>query len=223
MNRIPEIADTIVDIDHAMKWGYNWELGPFETWDAMGVETAVKKMEADGLTVPEKVNRMTASGATSFYKLENGKKMFYDFASGSYKNIPTNPKAVVLSELRANNNVVKTSASCSLIDLGDEVFCLEFHSKMNAINKEMVDFMLEAGDYVLENGAGLVIGNQASGMPAPFSAGGDLSYMLGLAKSGRFDEINDFVADVHRAVMATKYSPFPVVASALRPDPGRRL
>ncbi len=212
-NRIPEISETIVEIDNAMKWGYNFEMGPFESWDAIGVEKAVAKMEADGMTVPENVKKMLASGATSFYKLEDGKKMFFDFASNSYKPMQTSEKAIVLADLRANGKVVKTTPSCSLIDLGDGVFDVEFHSKMNALNKEMLDFMTEAGEYVLENGVGLVIGNQASGMPGAFSAGGDLAYMLGLAKAGKFSEINDFIAGVHKGIMGTKYSPYPVVAA----------
>ncbi|RJP46557.1 MAG: 3-hydroxyacyl-CoA dehydrogenase/enoyl-CoA hydratase family protein [Desulfobacteraceae bacterium] len=212
-NRIPEISDTIVDIDNAMKWGYNWELGPFETWDAIGVAESVAKMEKDGFTPPANVKAMLASGAKTFYKLEGGKKMFFDFASNSYKPLQLNPKAFILADLRENNKVVKSVGSCSLIDLGDGVFDLEFHSKMNAINKEMVEFMMEAGEYVLDNGVGLVIGNQASGMPAPFSAGGDLSYMLGLARDGKFSEIDDFIRNVHKGIMGTKYAPYPVVAA----------
>ncbi len=212
-NRIPEISDTIVDIDNAMKWGYNWELGPFESWDAIGVKKSVEKMEKDGRNVPEKVKKMLASGNETFYKLEGSQRMFYDFASGSYKPVPTNAKQIILADLKADNKVVKSVPSCSLIDLGDGVFDLEFHSKMNAINKEMVDFMMEAGEYVLENGVGMVIGNQASGMPAPFSAGGDLAYMLGLAKAGKFSEIDDFIKNVHKGIMGTKYAPYPVVAA----------
>jgi 3-hydroxyacyl-CoA dehydrogenase len=213
-NRIPEISDTIVDIDNAMKWGYNWQLGPFETWDAIGVAESVNKMEKDGLKVPANVKKMLQKGAKSFYKLEKGKKMFFDFASNTYKAVKLDKKAIVLEDIKASKKkVVKTTASASLIDIGDGVFDLEIHSKMNAINGEIVNFMMEAGEYVLENGVGLVIGNQAAGMPAPFSAGGDLSFMLGLAKAGKFSEINDFIATVHKAIMGTKYSPFPVVAA----------
>jgi 3-hydroxyacyl-CoA dehydrogenase len=212
-NRIPEISNTIVDVDNAMKWGYNWELGPFETWDAMGVEESVAKMEKHGLAVPENVKAMLASGAKTFYKLEGGRKMFFDFASNGYKPLQLDPKAIVLADLRENNKVVKSVASCSLVDLGDGVFDLEFHSKMNAINKQMVDFMMEAGEYVEANGVGMVIGNQASGMPAPFSAGGDLAYMLGLAREGKFSEIDGFIRNVHKGIMGTKYAPFPVVAA----------
>ena len=212
-NRIPEISETIVEIDNAMKWGYNFEMGPFESWDAIGVEKSVAKMEADGMAVPENVKKMLASGATSFYKLEAGKKMYFDFASQGYKPMQTSEKAIVLADLRANGKVVKTVPSCSLIDLGDGVYCIEFHSKMNALNGEMLDFMKEAGKYVEENGVGLVIGNQAGGMPGAFSAGGDLAFMLGLAKEGKFDEIDTFIKGVHEGIMGTKYAPYPVVAA----------
>lgn len=212
-NRIPEISDTVVDIDNAMKWGYNFEMGPFEAWDAIGVKESVARMEKEGLPVPENVKAMLAGGNESFYKLDGGKKYFYDFASGSYKPVPVGEKVIVLENLRAINKVVKSVPSCSLIDLGDGVFDLEFHSKMNAINKEMVDFMMEAGEYVNENGVGMVIGNQAGGMPGAFSAGGDLAYMLGCARDGKFTEINDFIANVHKGIMSTKYAPFPVVGA----------
>lgn len=212
-NRIPEISDTIVDIDNAMKWGYNFEMGPFEGWDAIGVAESVAKMEKEGMTVPANVKKMLASGAATFYKLEGGKKMFFDFATNSYKPMQTSPKAIVLADLRANNKVVKSCSSASLIDIGDGVFDLEFHSKMNAINLEMVDFMAEAGLYVADNGVGMVIGNQAPGMPGAFSAGGDLAYMLGLAKEGKFSEIDSFIKRVHAGIMGSKYAPFPVVAA----------
>jgi 3-hydroxyacyl-CoA dehydrogenase len=212
-NRIPEISDTIVEIDNAMKWGYNFEMGPFETWDAIGVKESVEKMEADGLTIPEKVKKMLATGNSSFYKLENGKIFFYDFASESYKPVKVSEKALSLANFRAENKVVLSTPSCSLIDIGDDVYCLEFHSKMNAINKDMVDFMNVAGDYVDKNGVGMVIGNQAGGMPGAFSAGGDLAFMLGLARAEKFDVINDFIKNVHAGIMNTRYSKYPVVAA----------
>jgi 3-hydroxyacyl-CoA dehydrogenase len=213
-NRIPEISDTVVEIDNAMKWGYNFDLGPFEAWDAIGVKESVEKMEKEGLKVPENVKKMLKKKATSFYKLEKGKKMFYDFASEGYKPVKTSAKALELSNFKADKkNVVLTSGSCSLVDIGDGVFCLEFHSKMNAINKEMVDFMAKAGEYVGKNGLGMVIGNQAGGMPGAFSAGGDLAYMLGLARAGKFDEIDGFIRNVHIGIMGTRYANYPVVAA----------
>ncbi|MCU0577444.1 MAG: 3-hydroxyacyl-CoA dehydrogenase/enoyl-CoA hydratase family protein [Desulfobacterota bacterium] len=212
-NRIPEISDTVVEIDNAMKWGYNFDMGPFEAWDAIGVKESVEKMEKEGLKVPENVKKMLKKKATSFYKLEKGKKMFYDFASEGYKPVKASAKALDLNNFKAEKKVALTSGSCSLIDIGDGVFCLEFHSKMNAINKEMVDFMAKAGEYVGKNGLGMVIGNQAGGMPGAFSAGGDLAYMLGLAKAGKFDEIDGFIRNVHIGIMGTRYANYPVVAA----------
>jgi len=213
-NRIPEISDTIVGIDNAMKWGYAWEAGPFESWDNLGVKKLVDAMEKDGLKVPENVKKMLAKGNQTFYKIEKGKKMYYDFASESYKEVKTGESMIFLADIKADaKKVVKKNPACSLIDLGDGVFNLEFHSKMNAINVDMIDFMQIAGQYVLENGIGLVIGNQAPGIPGAFSAGGDLAYMGGLAKAGKFSEIDGFIKKVHETIMGTKYSPYPVVAA----------
>lgn len=212
-NRIPEISDTIVEIDNAMKWGYNFELGPFETWDAIGVAKSVERMKAEGFAVPEKVEKMLAAGNDAFYKVENGRRLFFDFASGEYQPIQTSENVISLAALKADGRVVQSCQSASLVDIGDGVFCCEFHTKMNAINREIVEFMAEAMDYVEENGAGLVIGNEASGMPAPFSAGGDLFYMAGLAQAGKFDEIDQFLQLAQGGLMKARYAPFPVVAA----------
>ena len=212
-NRIPEISDTIVEIDNAMKWGFNFEMGPFETWDAIGVKESAAKMEADGLTVPESVKSMLAAGNDNFYKLENGKPYFYDFSSGNYQPVKTSENIISLAGLKADNKTVKTCKSASLVDIGDDVFCLEFHTKMNAINGEIVDFMAEGLDYVDANGAGLVIGNQAGGMPGAFSAGGDLAFMAGLAKAGKYAEIDAFLKKAQTGMQKVRYASFPVVAA----------
>lgn len=212
-NRIPEISDTIVEIDNAMKWGFNFEMGPFETWDAIGVKDSVAKMEADGLTVPQTVKSMLAAGNHSFYKLENGKTYYYDFATAGYQPLKTSDTIVFLAGLKADKKTVKTCQSASLVDIGDDVYCLEFHTKMNAINGEIVDFMAEGLDYVDANGAGLVIGNQAGGMPGAFSAGGDLAFMAGLAKEGRYAAIDDFLKKAQTGMQKIRYAGFPVVAA----------
>ncbi len=212
-NRIPEISDTVIEIDNAMKWGYNFEMGPFETWDAIGVKESVEKMEKEGFTVPEKVKKMLAAGNKSFYKTENGNLCFYDFASGSYKAVKVSENVISLNILKRADKVAKSCGSASLVDLGDGVFCCEFHTKMNAINKEIVEFMGEGIDYVDANGAGLVIGNQAGGMPGAFSAGGDLFYMGTLAQMGKFAEINSFLKTAQEGMQKARYSSFPVVAA----------
>ncbi len=212
-DRIPEISDTIVEIDNAMKWGFNFEMGPFESWDAIGLEASVEKMEKENFTVPEKVKNMIAAGNTSFYKTENGKVFAYDFLTQDYKEVVVSDTIVSLKALKGADKVVKTCDSASLVDLGDGVFCLEFHTKMNALNKEIVEFQQEVIEYVDTNGLGLVIGNQAGGMPGSFSAGGDLVYMAALAKDRKYSEIDAFLKTAQDGIQMAKYSTVPVVAA----------
>jgi len=212
-NRIPEIADTIVEIDNAMKWGYAWQAGPFEAWDNLGVKEFTKKMEKDGYKIPANVKKMIDGGNESFYRVNKGKKQYYDFKSNSYKDVKFSDNMIFLDILRADNKVVKSNPSCSLLDIGDGVFNIEFHSKMNAIDKNMVEFLDTTREYVLANGVGVVIGNQAPGIPGAFSAGGDLAFMGALAKNKKWSEIDDFIRIVHKNIMGMKYAPFPVVAA----------
>jgi 3-hydroxyacyl-CoA dehydrogenase len=212
-NRVPEIADTIIEIDNSMKWGYNFEMGPFEVWDAYGVKAAVDRMEKQGLDVPANVKEMLAKGNTCFYKLENGIKYYYDFASTDYKEIPVSKSMLSIGAAKGNNKTVMENNSASLVDIGDDVFCIEFHTKMNAINEEIVDSIGEALDYVDQNGAGLVIGNEAGGMPGAFSAGADLSFVSKLCHDKKYAEIETFLKKAQDGIQATKYAAFPVVAA----------
>ncbi|MDA3822263.1 MAG: 3-hydroxyacyl-CoA dehydrogenase/enoyl-CoA hydratase family protein [Bacteroidales bacterium] len=212
-NRIPEIADSIVEIDNAMKWGYAWETGPFETWDNIGLKDSVARMEKDGYAIPENIKTMLSKGAESFYKVDGGKKMYWDLVAAEYKPVKYSDNMIFLANLKANNKVVKGNKSCSLIDLGDGVFNLEFHTKMNALNGDIVGFIPEVGEYIKENGIGMVIGNQAPGMPGAFSAGGDLKFMHELATKGKFGEIDSFIAGSHKGMQEMKYGPYPVVAA----------
>ena len=212
-NRISEISDTIVEIDNAMKWGFNFEMGPFETWDAIGLEASVEKMENEGLAVPEKVKQMLSAGNTSFYKTENGKAFAYDFVTENYKEVVVSENIVSLKALKGADKVVKTCASASLVDLDDGVFCLEFLTKMNTLNKEILEFIFEVLDYVNINGLGLVIGNQAGGMPGAFSAGADLMEMAGAMKEKRYSDIGAMIEQLHQGFQGARYSTFPVVAA----------
>jgi 3-hydroxyacyl-CoA dehydrogenase len=211
--RIPEISDTVVEIDNAMKWGYNFEMGPFETWDAIGVRESVAKMDADGLTVPDKVKQMLAAGKDSFYRTEDGKRFFYDFDTQTYKEIVVSASNISLAALKGAGGLVKSCASASLVDLGDGVFCCEFQTKMNALNAEIIQFLNESMDYVEENGVGLVIGNQAGGMPGAFSAGADLVQVGTAARENRLDEVDAMIKSLHEVVQRETFSPFPVVAA----------
>ncbi len=212
-NRIPEIADTIVEIDNSMKWGYNFEMGPFELWDAYGVAEAVERMEKEGLDVPATVKDMLANGSTCFYKLENGIQTYYDFTSAAYKEVPAGKNRVSIAAAKGNDKTVFENSSASLVDIGDDVFCVEFHTKMNAINAEIVDTIGQALDYVDNNGAGLVIGNEAGGMPGAFSAGADLSFVSKLCHDKKYTEIDAFLKKAQDGIQRAKYSAFPVVAA----------
>ncbi|MGB5422301.1 MAG: 3-hydroxyacyl-CoA dehydrogenase NAD-binding domain-containing protein [Desulfobacterales bacterium] len=212
-NRIPEISDTIVDIDNAMKWGFNFELGPFETWDAIGLKKSVEKMARDGFQVPEKIQAMIAAGHDAFYRTDNGTVSYYDFAAEDYRELKVSPNIISLKALKGAGKVISDISSATLVDLGDGVACLEFHTKMNALNAEILDFMAQALDHVDANGAGLVIGNQAGGMPGAFSAGADLKGILEAVKEKRFDNIEKMVNDLQTVLQRAKYAPFPVVAA----------
>jgi 3-hydroxyacyl-CoA dehydrogenase len=212
-NRIPEISDTIVEIDNAMKWGFNFEMGPFETWDAIGLQTSVERMEKDGLAVPEKIKKMLAAGCTVFYKSENGKRLYYDFASESYREQVVSANIISLPALKSTGKAIKENASVSLIDLGDDVFCMELHTKMNALNQEITEFLPVVLEAVQNNAAGLVIGNQAGGMPGAFSAGANLADVAAAAKEERFADLDKMIAGLQYGLLNLRYAPFPVVAA----------
>ena len=212
-NRIPEISNTIVEIDNAMKWGFNFEMGPFETWDALGVAKSVNKMEADGFEVPDSVKAMLAAGHASFYKTENGQHFYYDFLDSSYKLVRISENIITLAALKADGKVIQTNPSATLVDLGDGVACLEFHTKMNSLNQEIITSIHDALDYVDAHGKGLVFGNQAGGMPGAFSAGADLSAVRAAVGEGLFSEIEEMIKELQYGLQKARYAPFPVVAA----------
>jgi 3-hydroxyacyl-CoA dehydrogenase len=212
-NRIPEISDTIVEIDNALKWGFNFEMGPFETWDALGLEKSIEKMDRDGMAVPQKVRNMLTAGHTSFYKTENGNRYYYDFIEESYKEQVVSPHIVSLPALKSTGRIVTENKSASLIDLGDDVYCLELHTKMNSLNQEIIEFLPEILEIVDANAAGLVIGNQAGGMPGAFSAGANLMDVAAAVKENRYSDLEKMIAALQYGLLNLRYAPFPVVAA----------
>ncbi len=208
-NRIPEIADTIVEIDNAIKWGFGWEIGIFEAWDAIGVAESVERMRKDGQAVPANVEKMLASGATSFYKSENGEHFFYDLVGGGYKPMPARPGVMILKDIKDRTGVIKTNPGASLIDIGDGVACLEFHSKMNSIGSDTVAMLNFAVDEVERNFKGLVVGNQGGN----FSAGANIMMILLAAQEEEWDDINLAVHALQQAIMKLRYSSKPVVTA----------
>ncbi|MEO8574175.1 MAG: 3-hydroxyacyl-CoA dehydrogenase/enoyl-CoA hydratase family protein [Pyrinomonadaceae bacterium] len=208
-NRIPEIADTIVEVDNALKWGFGWEIGVFEAWDAMGVRESVERMRKEGQAIPANVEKMLESGAETFYKTENGQKSYYDLGKGGYNPVAEQPGVIVLKSLKERTGVIKSNPGASLVDLGDGVACLEFHSKMNSIGGDTVQMMNFAIDEVEKNFKGLVVGNQGGN----FSAGANLMMLLLAAQEEEWDDINMMVAGLQRAIMRLRYSAKPVVTA----------
>ncbi|MCS0788186.1 3-hydroxyacyl-CoA dehydrogenase/enoyl-CoA hydratase family protein [Cytobacillus firmus] len=202
-----EIADDVTAIDKAMKWGFGWELGPFETWDAIGVGKSVQKMEDAGEEVPAWVKDMLEKGFDSFYKEEEGKQYFYH--NGEYRLIEENPKAINLKQIKKQKGVIKKNTGASLIDLGDGVALLEFHSQSNAIGLDIIQMINFAVDEVEKNYKGLVIGNQGKN----FCVGANLGMILMEAQDDNVYELDMVVRQFQNAMMKIKYSAKPVVAA----------
>ncbi len=203
-NRIPEIAEDVVNVDNAMKWGFNWELGPFEMLDALGVEAFVKRAEKDGVAVPEALK-----GVECFYKFDGGNKLFFDRASGQYSELPLRSGQIRLDILKRSGAVVEKNSNCSLVDLGDGVFGLEFHSKMNSISGDILAMTRKAVGRAETEGVGLVIGNQG----ANFTVGANLMLLAVALAEGAFEDIDMMVRAFQKATMAIKYARVPVVTA----------
>lgn len=208
-NRIPEIADTIVEVDNAIKWGFGWEIGVFETWDAIGLKRSVERMKAEGQAVPASIEIMLAGGAETFYKNEGGDVSYFDLVAGEYKPMPGRPGVTILRSVKERTGVIKSNPGASLIDIGDGVACLEFHSKMNSIGGDTVQMMNFAIDEVEKNFNGLVVGNQGGN----FSAGANIMMLLLAAQEEEWDDINMMVHALQQAVMRLRYSAKPVVTA----------
>ena len=208
-NRVPEIADDLVKIDQAICAGFGWEMGVFETWDAIGVEKANAMMADLGLSPAPWVKEMLALGHSTFYKTEGGKRLYYNLASKSYQVIPGQEKQISLSILKPTNTVFKND-DAHIIDLGDGIVGLEFHSKMNTMGQGVLEGLAYAIETAEKDFRGLVIGNESN---EAFSAGANLGmlYMFGIEK--KFDEVNQMIATFQESMMRVRYSSIPVVVA----------
>jgi 3-hydroxyacyl-CoA dehydrogenase len=207
-NRIPEITDELYKIDSAMNAGFAWDLGPFEAWDALGVAETIKAMEAAGNKPAKWVYDMLASGATSFYKVENGAKKYYDIPSKSYKTIPGTESFILLDNIRSSKTVWKNSGT-TVTDIGDGIINLEFHTKMNSIGGEVLEGVNKAIELAEKNYRGLVISNEG----ANFSAGANVGMIFMMAVEQEFDELNMAIKAFQNAMMRIRYSSIPVVVA----------
>jgi 3-hydroxyacyl-CoA dehydrogenase len=208
-NRIPEICDSIVAIDNAMKWGYNHQLGPFETWDAVGVKEAVAAMKSLGKQVPAKVEEMLSSGFHSFYAKKEDGLYYYDFTTKNYVKLKENPKIILLPSLKERKKMIKQNPGASLVDIGDGVVCLEFHTKMNSVDQQIIQMIFESCDIVEKDFTGMVVGNHA----VNFSVGANVFMVLIAAQKGEWDILEKLVGDFQNANMRMKYLSRPVVTA----------
>ena len=206
LERAPEIAYDLVAVDRAMRWGFGFEMGPFEQMDAVGLDTTERLIREAGLEVPELLKK--AEG--SFYKREEGKKLYLAF-EGGYAPVPPVPGQIVLAELHEAGRVVKENKEAALLDLGDGVLLLEFRGKMNAIGEGVLALTDWALRYIEKEGLnGLVVANDD---PRTFSAGANLGLIAMLIQEGDWDELDLAVRTFQRATMGLRYAPFPVVVA----------
>ncbi|MDF2723085.1 MAG: FadN [Paenibacillus sp.] len=205
-----EIADSIADVDKAIRLGFNWELGPFETWDAIGLKETAERLEAEGLAVPEWVKRWIAAGNESFYAKRAGKTMA--MRRGVYAELEEPPEHLSLRALKEANRTVLSSSGASLIDIGDGVACLEFHSPNNAIGADILTMIGKSADEAKRNYKGLVIANEGRN----FCVGANLMLLLMEAQEEEWDEVDRIIRLFQKSMMTLKRLELPVVAAPHR-------
>ena len=207
--RVPEISDNIVDVDRALRWGFGWELGPFEIMDAVGVKAFAGQVQREGRALSAVVEKVLASGRKGFYESEKGTTTVFDMGSGGTKKVEEPMGVIILKSLKDAGREVERNSGASLIDLGDGVACCEFHAKMNAIGADLIA-MLHKGLKRLETDFdALVIANQA----VNFSVGANLMLVLVGAQEQEWDELHAAVKQFQNINLAIKYAPKPVVAA----------
>ena len=205
----PEIADSIVAVDEAMRWGFNFDMGSFEVWDALLQHPETLQKVMAGRELPELVQRVQTAGQGTFYTGAAGQRQYFDFHTNAYKPVPRPEGAISLEAAKASNKVIRENGSASLVDIGDGVACLEFHTKMNSIDEgiiEMLRYVAEEGQHHFR---AVVINNEA----ADFSAGANIMLVLMGAKSGEWKQIENAINGLQQAHQLLKYSPIPIVAA----------
>ncbi len=211
-NRLHEVADDIVNIDRAMRWGFGYELGPFEAWDAIGVKESIARMEAEGRKVPTWVEEMLAAGRSSFYVSdESGNLTYWDPVEATGRPVPMSEKWFFIKDHKNKETTLASNASASIVDIGEQVMLLEFHSKFNSIDDEILDMYERAMDE-LDSGrwAGLVVGNQGG---RAFCAGANLFAVGMAAMSMQWDVLETMVKRLQDILDRAKYSSKPVVTA----------
>ncbi|WP_354305516.1 3-hydroxyacyl-CoA dehydrogenase NAD-binding domain-containing protein [Pedobacter sp. UYP1] len=207
-DRIPEISDELYRIDDALRAGFGWDLGPFEVWDAVGIRESLEGMKKYGHEAAAWVHEMLAAGHTTFYKVEDGVKKYYDIPSKSYKALPGADSFIILDNIRTTKTIWKNSGA-SILDLGDGILNVEFHSKMNTIGGDTLQAINKAIDLAEKDYRGVVIGNDG----ANFSAGANVGMIFMMAVEQDWDELNMAIRAFQNTSMRIRYSSIPVVVA----------
>ncbi len=207
-NRIPEITDDLYKIDDAMKAGFGWEHGPFQIWDAVGVEKGIEMMRAEGYEPASWVLDMTTSGNASFYTVNNGATFFYDIPKKEQVKVPGQDAFIILDNIRKSSEVFKNSGVV-VEDLGDGILNVEFQSKMNTIGGDVLAGLNKAIDIAEKDFQGLVVGNQA----ANFSVGANIGMIFMMAVEQEYDELNMAIKYFQDSMMRMRYSAIPTIAA----------
>lgn len=207
--RIPEIANDIANIDAAMRWGFAWESGPFETWDMIGLQAGLDHMDRLNIPVADWVRTLAASGATSFYAVSGTQDTYWNIASSTHEPVPINPRTSKVDYLKRGERKITNNSGATLWDMGDGIVLLEFHTKMNAIDDDVIQMMHKAIDIAEADFRGIVIGNDG----ANFSAGANIFALLMGAKMKQFDRIGAMVTGFQNANQRMRYCSVPVVTA----------
>jgi len=207
--RMQEISDNVEDVDRAMRWGFGWEMGPFEQMDALGVASFAAQVRKEGRALPAVLEKLLASGRKSFYESEKGKTAVFDIKTGAAKPVEEPKGVIILKSLKDAGREVERNTGASLLDLGDGVVCCEFHGKMNAIGADLIAMLHKGLKRLQSDFDAMVIANQA----VNFSVGANLMLVLVGAQEQEWDELHMAVKQFQNVNLALKYAPKPVVAA----------
>jgi len=207
--RVPEISDSVVDVDRAMRWGFGWELGPFEMMDAIGVKAFTAQVQKEGRAIAPVIEKALASGRKGFYESEKGAATIFDICTGGTEKVEEPKGVIILKSLKEAGREIEKNSGASLIDLGDGVVCCEFHAKMNAIGADLIAMMHKGLKRLETDFDAMVIANQA----VNFSVGANLMLVLVAAQEQEWDELHMAVKQFQNVNLAVKYAPKPVVAA----------
>ncbi len=206
--RLGEIADDVVNVDRAMRWGFNWDLGPFEAWDAIGVADSVARMEKDGIALPDWVKALAKSGG-SFYSGGAKEPRFFDYKTSAAIAVPFGPKEIRIAALKESGKIVKENFGASLVDLGDGALGVEVHTKMNTLDPDVIGMMSEAVDIAEKDFEAIVIGNDGE----HFGAGANLMLIMMAAQQKAWDQVEKIIRGLQAALQKLRYARVPVVAA----------